>query len=158
MFKNNLKSKIKVEYLIIIALGLVAMIYVWSSFIKNESSANAKSQTQEYVENLETKLEDVLSGIKGVGKARVFLTVDGGVTSVVAKDEKIVEENGKKTTTVTTVISGGSPIVLGNDYPKIVGVLVVAKGADEWTVKTAILNAVTATLNVNCNKVQILAR
>lgn len=158
MFKNNVKFKIKTEYLIIIALSLAVAVYAASSFIKNESSANAKSQTQEYVENLESKLEDVLSGIKGVGKARVFLTVDGGVTSVVAKDEKTIEENGKKTTTVTTVISSGSPIVLGNDYPKVVGVLVVAKGADDWNVKTAILDAVTATLNVNCNKVQILAR
>ena len=47
---------------------------------------------------------------------------------------------------------------LGEKYPEIAGVLVVAKGADDITVKMAILNAVTVALGVNCNKVQILAR
>ena len=103
-------------------------------------------------------MQSVISGIKGAGKSSVVITVDGAISSIVAVDEKTVEENGRKTTTVSTVMSGGKPVILGEKYPEITGVLVVAKGADDITVKMAILNAVTVALGVNCNKVQILAR
>ena len=124
------------------------------SFGKSSSKNTATvSETDRYVSSLENKLQSVISGIKGAGKSSVVITVNGAISSVVA-----VEENGRKTTTVSTVMSGGKPVILGEKYPEIAGVLVVAKGADDITVKMAILNAVTVALGVNCNKVQILAR
>ena len=159
MPEKNPKFKLKTEYVLIVALIAAIVLAAAFSFGKSSNKNTATvSETDRYVSSLENKLQSVISGIKGAGKSSVVITVDGAISSVVAVDEKTVEENGRKTTTVSTVMSGGKPVILGEKYPEITGVLVVAKGADDITVKMAILNAVTVALGVNCNKVQILAR
>lgn len=159
MPEKNPKFKLKTEYILIIALIAAIVLAAAFAFGKTSDKNTATGgETERYVSSLENKLQSVISGIKGAGKSSVVITVDGAISSIVAVDEKTVEENGRKTTTVSTVMSGGKPVILGEKYPEITGVLVVAKGADDITVKMAILNAVTVALGVNCNKVQILAR
>lgn len=159
MPEKNPKFKLKTEYILIIALIAAIVLAAAFAFSKTSGKNTATGgETERYVSSLENKLQSVISGIKGAGKSSVVITVDGAISSIVAVDEKTVEENGRKTTTVSTVLSGGKPVILGEKYPEITGVLVVAKGADDITVKMAILNAVTVALGVNCNKVQILAR
>ena len=159
MPEKNPKFKLKIEYILIIALIAAIVLAAAFAFGKTSGKNTATGgETERYVSSLENKLQSVISGIKGAGKSSVVITVDGAISSIVAVDEKTVEENGRKTTTVSTVMSGGKPVILGEKYPEITGVLVVAKGADDITVKMAILNAVTVALGVNCNKVQILAR
>lgn len=159
MPEKNPKFKLKTEYILIIALIAAIVLAATFAFGKTSGKNTATGgETERYVSSLENKLQSVISGIKGAGKSSVVITVDGAISSIVAVDEKTVEENGRKTTTVSTVMSGGKPVILGEKYPEITGVLVVAKGADDITVKMAILNAVTVALGVNCNKVQILAR
>lgn len=159
MPEKNPKFKLKTEYILIIALIAAIVLAAMFAFSKTSGKNTATGgETERYVSSLENKLQSVISGIKGAGKSSVVITVDGAISSIVAVDEKTVEENGRKTTTVSTVMSGGKPVILGEKYPEITGVLVVAKGADDITVKMAILNAVTVALGVNCNKVQILAR
>lgn len=159
MPEKNPKFKLKTEYILIVALIAAIVLAAAFAFGKTSGKNTATGgETERYVSSLENKLQSVISGIKGAGKSSVVITVDGAISSIVAVDEKTVEENGRKTTTVSTVMSGGKPVILGEKYPEITGVLVVAKGADDITVKMAILNAVTVALGVNCNKVQILAR
>ncbi len=159
MPEKNPKFKLKTEYILIIALIAAIVLAATFAFSKTSGKNTATGgETERYVSSLENKLQSVISGIKGAGKSSVVIMVDGAISSIVAVDEKTVEENGRKTTTVSTVMSGGKPVILGEKYPEITGVLVVAKGADDITVKMAILNAVTVALGVNCNKVQILAR
>ena len=159
MPEKNPKFKLKTEYILIIALIAAIVLAAAFAFSKTSGKNTATGgETERYVSSLENKLQSVISCIKGAGKSSVVITVDGAISSIVAVDEKTVEENGRKTTTVSTVMSGGKPVILGEKYPEITGVLVVAKGADDITVKMAILNAVTVALGVNCNKVQILAR
>ncbi len=159
MPEKNPKFKLKTEYILIVALIAAIVLAATFAFGKTSGKNTATGgETERYVSSLENKLQSVISGIKGAGKSSVVITVDGAISSIVAVDEKTVEENGRKTTTVSTVMSGGKPVILGEKYPEITGVLVVAKGADDITVKMAILNAVTVALGVNCNKVQILAR
>lgn len=159
MPEKNPKFKLKTEYILIIALIAAIVLAAAFAFGKTSGKNTATGgETERYVSSLENKLQSVISGIKGAGKSSVVIMVDGAISSIVAVDEKTVEENGRKTTTVSTVMSGGKPVILGEKYPEITGVLVVAKGADDITVKMAILNAVTVALGVNCNKVQILAR
>lgn len=159
MPEKNPKFKLKTEYILIVALIAAIVLAATFAFGKTSGKNTATGgETERYVSSLENKLQSVISGIKGAGKSSVVIMVDGAISSIVAVDEKTVEENGRKTTTVSTVMSGGKPVILGEKYPEITGVLVVAKGADDITVKMAILNAVTVALGVNCNKVQILAR
>ena len=56
------------------------------------------------------------------------------------------------------MLVGGKPVVLRENNPVITGVLVVAKGADRFDVKMALLDATTTVLGVTADKVQILAQ
>ena len=70
-----------------------------------------------------------------------------------------VERAGGRTiTTFNPVIVNGKPIILGEKYPEITGVVIVSKGAGNLTVKMAILNAATTVLGVPASKVQILSQ
>lgn len=160
--KSKFGFKIKKEYLLIIAVIIAAVIFAIVGVKKPTTTTTAvtveKSETERYVENLENKLSGTLSGVKNAGKVSVFITVDGCIEMIYATDEKIVEENGKKTVTTTIVTSAGKPMEIGKKYPDIIGVVVVAGGADNIEVKMALLDAVTTSLKISCNKVQILAR
>ncbi len=160
--KSKFGFKIKKEYLLIIAVIIAAVIFAIVGVKKPTTTTTAvtveKSETERYVENLENKLSGTLSGVKNAGKVSVLITVDGCIEMIYATDEKIVEENGKKTVTTTIVTSTGKPMEIGKKYPDIIGVVVVAGGADNIEVKMALLDAVTTSLKISCNKVQILAR
>ena len=160
--KSKFGFKLKKEYLLIFAVITAAIIFAFVGVKKPSATSAAvaeeKSELERYVENLEKKLSVTLSGIKNAGKVSLVITVDGGIESIYATDEKIVEENGKKTVTTTVVTSAGKPMEIGKKYPEIVGVVVVADGADNISVKMALLDAVTTALKISCNKVQILAR
>ena len=160
--KSKFGFKIKKEYLLIIAVIIAAVIFAIVGVKKPTTTTTAvtveKSETERYVENLENKLSGTLSVVKNAGKVSVLITVDGCIEMIYATDEKIVEENGKKTVTTTIVTSAGKPMEIGKKYPDIIGVVVVAGGADNIEVKMALLDAVTTSLKISCNKVQILAR
>lgn len=160
--KSKFGFKIKKEYLLIIAVIIAAVIFAIVGVKKPTTTTTAvtveKSETERYVENLENKLSGTLSGVKNAGKVSVLIMVDGCIEMIYATDEKIVEENGKKTVTTTIVTSAGKPMEIGKKYPDIIGVVVVAGGADNIEVKMALLDAVTTSLKISCNKVQILAR
>ena len=160
--KSKFGFKIKKEYLLIIAVIIAAVIFAIVGVKKPTTTTTAvtveKSETERYVENLENKLSGTLSGVKNAGKVSVLITVDSCIEMIYATDEKIVEENGKKTVTTTIVTSAGKPMEIGKKYPDIIGVVVVAGGADNIEVKMALLDAVTTSLKISCNKVQILAR
>lgn len=160
--RSKFEFKIKKEYALIVAVIVAAIIFAIVGVKKPTTTTAAvpveKTETERYVENLENKLSGTLSGVKNAGKVSVLITVAGCVESVYATDEKIVEEDGKRIVTTTIVTSAGKPMEIGKKFPDIIGVVVVAGGADDIGVKMALLDAVTTSLKISCNKVQILAR
>ncbi len=146
--------KLRWEYLLP-AILIVAIIAVgFMTFGKKTTVVGA----EEYVEKLERKMASSLSKISGAGEVTVMISVDEGVGTIIAEDVKITEENGKTTKSSSPVLVGGKPIVLGEKYPEIKGVVVVCKGAGNIRVKMAVLDAVTTMFGIPANKVQILAQ
>ena len=154
---KNLKQifKGKNDYLIVFIVIVVVALIVFSSFSKKEDMVSS-TNTEKYVINLENKIKKSIAKLKGVKEVTVAINVDSGIKTVIAEDVKTVEDNGKITTTNTPIIVGGKPIVLGERYPQIVGVVVVCRSAENINVRMAILDTVTTILNVPCEKVIIL--
>lgn len=154
---KNLKQifKGKNECLIAIIAIVAVVILVFSTFTKKENTV-ASTDTEKYVLDLEKKIEKSISKLKGVKDVTVAINVDSGIKTVIAEDIKTIEDNGKITTTNTPIIVSGKPIVLGEKYPQIVGVVVVCRSAENINVRMAILDTVTTILNVPCEKVIIL--
>jgi len=132
-----------------------------------------QSDYNEYADELENRLEEILSSIQGVGKVSVMITFDSGTEIVPAEDyknnETITEEEdtqgGKRKLTQTEkdkkvlVLSeqGGKqePLIIKKLYPKVKGVVVVAEGASDVSVKADIFNSVKTVLGVPPHKVQV---
>lgn len=171
--------------LIMIALLGVALL-VAGGLLNNEPvrnlshSANDSLQSaptpfanRSYEEGLEAKLANLLSQVKGAGSVAVSITLDYSATQEHAKnlvrESKIIQEKdnggGTRTTTETkesdqilmSKESGADkPVMVRETKPVIKGVLVVADGAYDSSVKANLSKAVEVGLGVPPHKITVL--
>jgi len=172
-FFQKLKTKDKIVLLCSIALLAILLISISDSFAgltKAETSTKGMT-TQEYREDLETRLSEFLSQIKGVGKVSVFITLEGELSKDIAFNETSSQSSSsdssqrisEQTTTTREVVyekdgSGSSPFILTDKYPQAVGALIAAQGADDPAIREQITQAVIAALDVPAHKVNVLTR
>ena len=152
-------------YIAIVLALLVCSFYFFNSEnksdTKNNISTENSSSTMEYVTYLENKLGNVLSKISGVGSVNVIITLESGFSYEYATDTetKSVASGGTETTitTETVILVSNKPVVMKEIYPTIKGVVVVAKGAENFSVKMNILSAVETVLEIDRTSITILA-
>lgn len=183
--ENNKKTiENLVVFAIILIITIVAINYIWSDdskkqTITNDSNkklameeSNKPNETNDNNENIEERLENILSNIKGVGKTQVLLTYSqtsqiipiydedsssstteekdsGGGTRTVnenstKKEVKYEENNGVKTPITQSIVN-----------PKIEGAIITAQGANDATVKTNIIQAVEVVTGLATYKIQV---
>ena len=189
--ENNNKKKIEnlvfLIVLVIITVVIINIIWNGDKTTNKEQSNNDTSkqlattnnqtinqnQTQGTSEtDLETRLEEILSQIQGVGEVKVLLNysessevvamynetsrtsnteetdTEGGTRTIqetdTQKDIIYQEEDGQKT-----------PITQKIVQPKIEGAIITAKGANQANVKTNIIQAVEAVTGLATHKIQV---
>ena len=143
--------------------------------INNKKLANVTEENTDEVEDtneLEEKLEEILSKIQGVGEVKVCVNYSES-SEVVA----MFDENSSTSTTEETDTEGGvrkieqtetnknviyeendgkkTPITTKVIKPKIEGAIITAKGANNATVKTNIIQAVEALTGLATHKIQV---
>ena len=153
MFESIKKLKLKPEY-VIIAILLVTVILLFAKTTK--SNASSELSTENYIAQTEQKLKKSIEKIDGVKKATVTITVKEGIKTIIAEDVKILDEGGRKTSTSSPVLVNGKPIVLGEIYPEIAGVVVICNCSDSMAVRMSVLDVVTMMLDVPCDRVRII--
>ncbi len=133
---EKLKSVKHIEIYITIIFAII-LILIFFSTTKDSSTSKTKvtedSTITAYVDNIETKLEQVLSQINGASNVNVMITLD--MSSATIEDEEI------KTST----------------FPNIKGVVIVAKGVENTAVKMNILKAVQAVIDISSGRIEILS-
>ncbi len=147
--KKNLKDlfkKIKIEYIAVAALIVVVALIASSSFSFSKSDSTDAQNVSSYVTELEKKLSKSLSEVKGAGRVEVIISVESGFKSVY------------KESTDGLVLVNGKPVVVTEGYPAITGVIIVAEGANNLSVKISLLSAARIFLNVGEEKIKILTR
>lgn len=161
---------LKILILSIVCVAIFILFLSVSSDDKKVSSTNKSAisyeykTTMEYCSELESKLESVLSQIKGAGQVRVMLSVDGSPEFVYAidSDTKVSNTNNGSTTTSSTspiiVQTNGnsSPLILTENLPIVKGVIVVSSGASDIGIKLDILQAVSTLLDISTEKISVL--
>lgn len=127
-----------------------------------------------YVESLEKRVEEIVSGMEGVGKVRVMITVSDMGTEVLERDREITTSNLEETDNVggsrKNVESGQReeviyrrdadgneiPYVVQRKLPEVVGVVVTAQGAGNAKVKENIIGAVSVLFNLNEHRIKVI--
>ena len=131
-------------------------------------------QLNTYIENMESRLTNVLSQVDGIGKVQVMITAKSTQEKVVLKDipykkSTVKEQDGSGTTKESTEMTGEEGTVLEkqqdgseNPYitkeiqPEIEGVIVIAQGAEEKRIQAEINDAVVALFSVPSHKIKVM--
>lgn len=187
---NNKKKIENLVFLVIILIITIVIInYVWNgdktsdkvitnsagkqlATIQNSSKATENNQVITSSDDLETRLENILKCINGVGDVKVFINY-----SETSETVAMYNENSKTSVTEETDTSGGvrkvetidsqkevvyqendgdkNPIVQKTIKPKIQGAIITAKGASDINIKTSIIQAVEAATGIATHKIQV---
>lgn len=124
---------------------------------------------------LESRLKDLLETIVGVGSVNILVTVESTEETVVQLNEKMTQqltnESDRNGTSrhITEVSRDGqvvlyelsgsqSPIVVKKLKPKVRGVVIVAKGAENATVHKLLQEAVSRGLDVPMHRISVVPR
>lgn len=174
---KNLWEKIKSIkhweiYTAVIVMVVILGIYL-SSIRSNQKSTdvventqNVVASNQSYASQLESKLQNVLGCIAGAGHVAVMVMTNGEGTAELAYDiqEKTVTQtgaNGQEVTTTTVdknvITKNNSPMILWTNPPEILGIVVVATGASDVSVRLNLLHAVQTLVGDNNVPIQILS-
>lgn len=174
-----------VFFIVILIITIVIINIIWNGNKTtnkqedNPSSKKLATSTDEQIKqdttqttNLEEKLEAILSKIQGVGNVKVCINysessevvamynetskvsdteesdTSGGTRKIQETDSQkdiiYKEENGEKTPITQKVVQ-----------PKIEGAIITAKGANDMTTKTNIIQAVEAATGLATHKIQV---
>ncbi len=178
--KMKLGSKEQIKNLVIfLILVIIIMVVMNEAFPKEKNVATENMVTSTRLlteeESFEHKLEKILSSIQGVGSVSVLISYEDTI-------EKVPLYDTKETTTVTeeTDQNGGerktkqtnqeyhivyeetgnqkTALIRQNRMPKMMGVLVVAEGAQNSITKEKITEAVMTITGLSSNKIKVLAK
>ena len=139
------------ETVFIILLIAVAALVLFTSLGGKEGEEPEGS----YARQTEKRLAAVLSQIEGAGEVEVFLTVRSEGELVVATE---TTEHADGSVTTSPVLSGGEPIVLEECLPAVTGVLIVAEGADDLSVRFNLLEAAASVLDINQSLIKVYTK
>lgn len=192
MFKDFLKKsedekdkKRQIENIVVFIIILIITVLIintmWSSGDKESKEDNqdtgkvlaqVTSTDTTNQDDLETRLEDILESINGVGKVKVLIKYSESSTVVAMYNEttsesttkendgdggsKDVKETESKKEIVYTDENGkNEPITEKVIMPIIEGAIITAQGAENANVKSSIVSAVEAVTGLAVHKIQV---
>ena len=170
---NLLKGEKAGRWVFIVGIVGIALIFL-SGFFEpksSQTSAVGHSTGQQYTEQIEEKISNIVYGITGDKKARVAVTLESGSEYVYANNtnkstDLATTEAGEQTTTKQNdstkeeyiiINSGGSEqaLVVTERLPKIKGVVIVSDGVNDEQTRQSIITAVTTVLDISSRKVYV---
>ena len=127
-------------------------------------AVSAVSDDEQYRRQTQIEMARILSQIDGAGKVSVMLTLRAGSSVTYQTDFENSSQTGEGVSTTarqTTVIlqkqgAYDEAAVVKTEYPLFCGALVVSEGADDPTVRLALMNAVSALLGLGTDKITVV--
>lgn len=152
---SKLLGRYKFPFLILLA-GVVLMVLP-SLGKKGTPEVSSATVSGFSLEETESRMEELLSQIDGVGKLRLMLTVSGASQLRLAEDVDNGSDRDRRETVTVNRGSGYQEVVVtGEAYPTYQGAVIVCQGADSNTVRLAIIEAVSALTGLTADKISIV--
>lgn len=176
---NLLTGLIKTEagkkIAILIGILLMALIFL-SSFLERESKPQAptpaESLTMEaYVSDLELRVSELLSKIKGVGDTEVMITLESGAEYIYQSEQRQAtgERNGgsgdqqrskeKQENIVMVEDEAGKKqaLIRTERTPTVQGIVVVCDGGGDLSIQAKIIDVLTSAFSIPSHRVSVAA-
>ncbi|MEG1305586.1 MAG: hypothetical protein RSD19_08380, partial [Oscillospiraceae bacterium] len=167
-----MQSGSKLKLYIIIGLCVVGVILMSGAFtggqknISNEMAFDENTYNREYVAAMESNLTELISGIDGAGAAKVYVTLEYGVSYEYARDKKSSSDTNSKSggdsqtsfeeeQSVKVIGQSGGALVIRRNEPVVLGIAVSCQGGDNINVKMSVVEAVSTLCGVTSNRVSV---
>ncbi|NLB62273.1 MAG: hypothetical protein GX802_07675 [Clostridiales bacterium] len=174
-FTEKLKKNKKLEIAVYVGIGALALLIYLSSLntpanndvYQNQTAQVTMQSTQDSVKQIEERLEKTLMQIRGAGNVTVMITYETSkeivpalsVTSQSSSQTGDSSSNSSQNDSKSpaTITQGGNeaPIVLTEIEPKVRGVIVIAQGAADLTVRMNLMHAVQTVLGVEAANIEV---
>ncbi|MFP4698406.1 MAG: stage III sporulation protein AG [Eubacteriales bacterium] len=133
-----------------------------------------QKEEESYEETMEQKLETILKKIDGVGEVDVMITVKSSKELVLNKDrpyssseteekdseggERVSSEKDFEEGTVLTNSPEGSniPFVIKELEPEVSGIVIIAQGGENPTIKNNLIDATEALFNIPKHRIKVM--
>jgi len=167
---NSLKEKFKDAFeqknsktKILIAVGVIGILLILLSEISFPASKKetevTKTDYTSYVNELDDKLNNLISSIDGVGKCKVMITLKSTSESVYAKNIQNSQSDSSASQNSEYVIydgkDGDSPILIQENFPEIEGIAIVCSGGDNIAVRERVIQCVSSLFNISSNRISV---
>lgn len=111
--------------------------------------------------DLEIRLEELLSRLEGAGKVKVLLSIATGPQTYYKTDEDQedrIDSTDIRSETVIITSSDRSQqgLVLRKDPPSYLGAVVICQGADRASIRLAVVEAVGTATGLSSDKISVL--
>lgn len=178
----------KDQWLVVFLIGVLLLVIAIPTNNNKETAKNTEEKTgsgskiassvikdeaanSDYEESLETRLEEILRKIEGVGAVQVMITLKDGGESIVEKDKETsyqILEQGSEGSSETTQhqssevtiyenqTDDASPFISKENTPQVEGVLVVAQGGNNAQTAQNISEAIQALFDIEVHKIKIV--
>ena len=154
-----------------IAGMLLILLSTWIPNGKSESSVQTAEEgitAEEYREQLETSIAEMVSCITGSQRVNVIVTLENGIRYSYAgtnegssanktdsNSETISSELKQSYITVRTADGGEQALLITEEMPAIRGVAIVCEGGDNADINEKITSAVMAALHITSKRVYV---
>ncbi len=157
----------------LIIIGIIGILLIFLSSLggddkKMQETAVTQISAEEYRNQLEKDIKNIVKGITGSNKVTVVVTLESGMRYKYAditegssadktEDNTISSSSELKQgyITVKTADGGEQALLVTTQMPEIRGVAIVCLGGDNSVVAEKIENTVTAALNITSQRVHI---
>ena len=127
-----------------------------------------------YVDSLEKRMEEIISGMEGVGKVQVMITLSDTGMEILERNREITAsdleetdnaggnrkntESGEREEVIYKKDADGNetPYVVQRKLPEVTGGVVIAEGAGNTKVKENIIGAVSVLFNLNEHRIKVI--
>ena len=159
---KNIKKDKKTLFLAIGAIFGVLLLLFGSLAGERRSETETVSEEalrdpEAYAHELETRVVEICSGVKGAGKVSATVTLRGGYRAVYATDAKNSSSGYQSATVLVGSGSTEEALLVCYENPEIAGIGIVCEGGDDAAVRERIISLVSATFSIGTNKIFVAA-
>ena len=154
--------------LLVVFLGMILLLLPTEKTAKEEAQADETLDTEllsAYGQEVEERLEAILSQIDGVGQVQVILTMKQSGTnhylydSTVSREQdgdRISESEERNTVLFSQGSSYDEATITTIDYPLFQGALIVCEGGGRAEIQLLLTRAVSALTNLRSDKITVV--
>ena len=145
---------------LILVCGLLFMLIPDFDSVDSNKSINQEQHEAEVI-SISAELENILSYVEGAGAVKVMVTTAQGEQILYQADTELDISGEKQSNKSDTVLITGadkeqSGLVSRVDPPRWLGVIVICQGAENASVRLAIVDAVAKATGLGADRISVL--